>query len=83
MSSITVRIPVEHLDSSDDYPDDLIEGCCEAMHDAYERAAVIAGWKTQEASRKPWADVPEANKQTMRYAVASLIDHLVEETSND
>jgi hypothetical protein len=46
------------------------------MHDAYEKAAVGAGWETQAASRKPWADVPEANKETMRAAVAALLKWL-------
>lgn len=53
-----------------------VEKACEVMHDAYERAAVGAGWETNTASRKPWADVPEANKQTMRAAVRALLDHL-------
>jgi hypothetical protein len=52
----------------------LIERYCEVMHDAYERAAVGAGWETQTASRKPWADVPEPNKVTMRAAVAALLE---------
>jgi len=54
----------------------LIEECCEVMHDAYERAADQSGWETNPASRKPWAEVPEANKQTMRAAVAALLEHL-------
>ena len=56
-------------------PDDL-ERACIVMHDAYEKAAVTAGWETQEASRKPWVTVPETNKATMRVAVAALIQHL-------
>ena len=32
--------------------------------------------ETQAASRKPWTDVPGANKQTMRAAVKALIDWL-------
>ena len=52
---------------------DRIERYCEIMHDAYEKAAVGAGWETQQASRKPWADVPEANKETMRAAVRALL----------
>lgn len=59
---------------------DRIEEACEIMHDAYERAAVGAGWETQEASRKQWSDVPEANKITMRTAVSALIEHLDGET---
>lgn len=53
-----------------------VEQVCEVMHDAYERAAVGAGWETQLASRKPWADVPEANKATMRAAVSALLEWL-------
>lgn len=55
---------------------EALEAACEVMHDAYEAAATEAGWETQERSRKPWADVPEANKATMRVAVRALIDHL-------
>jgi hypothetical protein len=53
-----------------------IEEACEIMHDAYEKAAVGAGRETQQASRKPWADVPEPNKVTMRAAVQALMDAL-------
>ena len=55
---------------------EAVEAACKVMHNAYETAAVGAGWETQQASRKPWTDVPEANKATMRVAVAALIDHL-------
>lgn len=51
-----------------------IDAACQVMHDAYERAAVGAGWETNPASRKPWADVPESNKATMRAAVAELLE---------
>jgi hypothetical protein len=61
--------------------EDRVERACEVMHDAYEKAAVGAGWETQAASRKPWADVPEASKQTMRAAVGALLDWLDEERS--
>lgn len=63
-------------DGRDEVIDPRVERACEVMHDAYERAAVGAGWETQAASRKPWADVPEANKATMRAAVAALLAHL-------
>lgn len=56
--------------------EDRVEHLCEVMHDAYERAAAGAGWETQEASRKPWAEVPEANKVTMRAAVGALLSEL-------
>lgn len=61
---------------ADRAPDERIERACEVMHDAYERAAADEGWETQERSRKPWPDVPEANKATMRAAVRALIEHL-------
>ena len=32
-----------------------------------------AGWETQQASRKPWADVPEPNRVTMRASVRALL----------
>lgn len=54
----------------------LIEQACEIMHGAYEGAAVDAGWETQARSRVPWADVPDANKVTMRAAVSALLDFL-------
>lgn len=50
-----------------------VEAACVLLHDAYERAAVEAGWQTQAASRKTWAEVPEANKATMRAAVGELL----------
>lgn len=53
-----------------------VEWACEIMHDAYEAAAVREGWETQERSRKPWADVPEANRATMRGAVGALLTAL-------
>lgn len=56
-----------------------VEAACEVMHDAYEKAAVGAGWETNPASRKPWADVPEANKATMRAAVGAVLDWLAAE----
>ena len=56
--------------------EEYIENCCEVMHDAYEKAAAGAGWETNPASRKPWADVPEANKVTMRAAVGALLEYV-------
>jgi hypothetical protein len=54
--------------------DELVEAACVVMHDAYEEAAAGAGWVTNPASRKPWAEVPEANKVTMRAAVRALLE---------
>lgn len=62
---------------------DKIDKYCEVMHDAYEKAAVGAGWETNSASRKPWADVPESNKKTMRAAVSALLDYLYEELRDE
>lgn len=53
-------------------PDD-VERFCIYLHEAYENAAAENGWATQQASRKPWSEVPEANKATMRHAVARLV----------
>lgn len=55
---------------------EFIEDCCVVMHNAYEKAAVGAGWETQKASRKEWLDVPEANKATMRVALEALLDYV-------
>lgn len=46
-----------------------LERACETMHNTYELAA--RGWETQARSRKPWSQVPEANKDVMRVAVAA------------
>lgn len=54
-------------------PSEAMEAACEVMHDAYERAAAKEGWETQERSRKPWSEVPEANKATMRAAITALL----------
>lgn len=66
-STPTVAVPVS---------EERVEAACEVMHDAYELAAVVAGWETQQRSRKPWAEVPDANKVTMRAAVGALLSHL-------
>ena len=52
---------------------DLLEEACIAAHNAYEQAAHEAGWVTNTQSRKPWADVPEANKIAMRAGIAAAI----------
>jgi len=57
---------------------DLIEACCIIMHDSYEEAAVIQGWETNPRSAKPWDEVPEANKETMRASVDALLNFLSE-----
>ena len=52
---------------------EALEHLAHALHDAYEAAAIESGWETQERSRKPWADVPDANKETMRRALTTLL----------
>lgn len=57
---------------------DFIESACAVMHDAYEKAAPKNGWSSQ-VGPKPWSEVPESNKETMRAAVGALLEWL---TSN-
>lgn len=64
-------------------PAEAVEASCRVMHDAYEAAAIDAGWATQAGSRVPWDDVPEANKATMRVAVRALITWLAEPVGGD
>jgi hypothetical protein len=47
------------------------------FHEAYERLAPDFGYKTREASAKPWAEVPEQNKRLMIAVVRELIDREV------
>jgi len=35
------------------------------MHEIYERLAPKFGWETQKASRRPWDEVPEHNRELM------------------
>lgn len=41
------------------------EELAQSFHEAYERLAPSFGYKTREASAKPWADVPEQNRALM------------------
>lgn len=51
----------------------LLEAACVAAHNAYEAAAHEAGWTTNTQSRKPWAEVPEANKVAMRAGIGAAL----------
>ena len=51
---------------------DIVERLCEEMHDRYEQAAIRHGWQTNLSCAVPWSGLPEANKATMREAVAPL-----------
>lgn len=53
--------------------EETIDYYCMIMHDAYEQAAIEQGWETNPRSQVDWADVPEANKATMRVAVRALL----------
>ena len=56
-----------------DIKPDLLEAACVAAHNAYEAAAHEAGWTTNIQSRKPWAEVPEANKAAMRAGIGAAL----------
>jgi hypothetical protein len=43
------------------------------FHEAYERLAPSFGYKTREASAKPWADVPDNNKRLMTATAAEIL----------
>ena len=49
------------------------ERIARAFHDAYEELAPGEGWETQERSRKPWDEVPEANRRVMIATVKRLL----------
>jgi len=46
----------------------------EAFHDAYETLAPRFGYRTREASARPWTHVPEQNRNLMTATVQSLLD---------
>jgi hypothetical protein len=48
------------------------EDVARAFHEAYERLASTFDYATREASAKPWADVPEANRRLMVATVAEV-----------
>jgi hypothetical protein len=50
------------------------EQVAQAFHEAYERLAPDFGYRTREASAKPWAEVPGQNKALMIAVVQSLLD---------
>jgi hypothetical protein len=49
------------------------EEIAQAFHEAYERRAPEFGYRTREASAKPWADVPVQNRQLMAAVVGELL----------
>jgi hypothetical protein len=50
------------------------EQIAKAFHEAYEALAPEHGYRTREASAKPWADVPMDNKDLMVATVQRLLD---------
>lgn len=54
---------------------DLAEQIAEAFHDTYERLAPDHGYETREASRKPWSEVPENNRELMTAVVSELLEN--------
>lgn len=49
----------------------------QAFHETYERLAPDHGYATREASARPWAELPERNKDLMIAVVAELLDRRV------
>ena len=46
------------------------------FHETYERLAPDFGYRTREASAKPWDEVPEQNRALMIATCAEIIQHL-------
>lgn len=46
------------------------------FHETYERLAPDFGYRTREASAKPWADVPEQNRALMIATCAEVGAHI-------
>lgn len=49
------------------------------FHEAYEKLAPNFGYKTREASAKPWSEVPENNKKLMIATASSVLLKLNDE----
>lgn len=48
------------------------ERVAKAFHEAYEELAPNFGYKTREASAKPWEDVPVDNKELMKATIEKV-----------
>ncbi|MDQ2785771.1 MAG: hypothetical protein M3Y58_12300 [Chloroflexota bacterium] len=53
------------------------EEIAQQFHEAYERLAPDYGYKTREASAKPWAEVPEQNKRLMIAVAAEVGESII------
>lgn len=51
----------------------IAEYIAQKFHEAYEELAPEFGYRTREASAKPWADVPDQNKKLMIATVEKLL----------
>lgn len=49
------------------------------FHETYERLAPLHGYKTREASAKPWREVPEQNRKLMIAVMEELVEPLLRE----
>lgn len=59
------------------------EAIARRFHEAYELLAPDHGYETRQASRKPWSDVPDDNKNLMIAVVARLLDEDVVRPGDD
>ncbi len=53
------------------------EQLAQLFHETYERLAPQFGYETRKESAKPWADVPEQNKQLMIAVAGELLQHMI------
>ncbi len=44
------------------------------FHETYERLAPNFGYRTRDASAKPWQDVPDTNKKLMIAVAADMVE---------
>lgn len=54
------------------------EELAELFHDIYEQLAPQYGYRTREASAKPWSEVPEQNRALMIATCAHVLGELEE-----
>ena len=52
------------------------EKLAKLFHESYERLAPNYGYKTREASAKPWSEVPKNNKDLMIAVCAEVIGNI-------
>ncbi len=58
------------------------EQLAQLFHETYERLAPQFGYETRKESAKPWADVPEQNKQLMIAVAGEVLVTLKEQIEN-